>query len=295
MNTEKNFFHFPFFIAPKSDVFTERAIRFEELAQADTQQWQDYLRLLAQVSHAQQRVLNGLVAALPPLNSEPEQTVLPENDGKNLPEHFFTALQQLCTVLATEKLPETAQSSLKTLAAFSESQARETAQRMLQDNMSDNEKNLQLWLTAALQCAWTAWSIQLGEDDVPVRENRNNCPACGGDAVSSLIQNGGDLDGLRYLHCGSCNGQWHALRAKCTFCGDQSALTRHSIADTDHPALKGASAEYCGKCQAYRKIHNRQQQQHADPVADDLASLALDILMGEENKPRGGRNPFFIG
>lgn len=295
MNTEKNFFHFPFFIAPKRDLFAERAIRFEELAQEDTHQWQDYLLLLAQVSRAQQQVLDQIRADLPPLNSQPEQTVLPQHNGEYLPEHFPTALQQLCAALAEQKLPETARNSLKTLAAFSPEQAAETARRMLQEQAPESEKNLQLWLAAALQCAWTAWSMQLNEDDVPVRENRNHCPACGGDAVSSLIQSGGDLDGLRYLHCSNCNGQWHALRAKCTFCGDQSELTRHHIADTDHPALKGASAEHCGKCGAYRKIHNRQQQQHADPIADDLASLALDILMGEQNKPRGGRNPFFIG
>lgn len=295
MNTAQNFFHFPFFIAPGQDVFAVRAVRFDELAQAGGGQWQDYLALLARLSRAQQQVLDRLKPALPPLHRDSGRPVLNPGGDALLPGHFHLTLQELCAALAAEALPETAKNSLNTLAALPPEQAEEAARRLLHGESAGAEKNLGLWLTAALQCAWTAWSVQLAEQDVPVRENRHSCPVCGGDAVSSLIQSGGDLDGLRYLHCGRCNGQWHALRAKCTFCGDQSALTRHSIAEADQPALQGASAEYCGKCGAYRKIHSRQQQQHADPVADDLASLALDILMGEEDKPRGGRNPFFTG
>lgn len=297
MNTTANtkpFFHFPFFIAPARSLFADRAVRFDELADAEPNQWQDYLKLLAQISRAQHQVLMQLHAPLPALNPNPEHTVLPTDGEHLLPDAFYPALRLLISALSTEQLPQTAQSSLNTLNGFTQAQAQAAARRWLQQQIPEHEHKLQIWLAAASQCAWTAWTVQLEEDDVPTRENRQACPCCGGDAVSSLIYSGGDRDGLRYLHCARCNSQWHALRAKCTFCGDQSALTRHSI-ENGSGALAGASAEYCGKCAAYRKILNRQQQQYADPIADDLATLALDILMGEQNKPRGGANPFFIG
>ena len=32
-----------------------------------------------------------------------------------------------------------------------------------------------------------------------------------------------------------------------------------------------------------------------DPLADDVATLGLDMLMAEEGWKRGGRNPFLMG
>ena len=41
----------------------------------------------------------------------------------------------------------------------------------------------------------------------------------------------------------------------------------------------------------YRKIFYQEKQLGVDPVADDLASLALDVLMGEEGYSRSSGNP----
>ena len=152
------------------------------------------------------------------------------------------------------------------------------------------------WQDYAPNLANPAQARQQSDDTVPPQDDRAHCPNCGNEAIASVILSGGDWDGLRYQHCPLCNSQWNALRAKCTYCGDQSAISHQQI-DTPEapPVYQGARAECCGKCHHYRKVFLHSQQHHADPVADDLASLALDILLAEQNEyTRGGHNPFWL-
>jgi FdhE protein len=54
-------------------------------------------------------------------------------------------------------------------------------------------------------------------------------------------------------------------------------------------------AETCKSCHGYLKI----LQQHKDPavdiIADDVATLGLDLLVREGGYRRGSFNPFLIG
>ena len=253
----KPFFYKPFFSPPERDVFARRAIRAAELAEQDGGTMQAYLKLLAAVSRAQQAALDKCLpqAAVPKKTGETE---LPAADGETLPPQFSGCLKAIAAQVSRD-IPPAAQAALDALLA---------------------------------QTAWTAWTVQLADEDVPEREARVHCPCCGSEAVSNVVLSGGDWDGLRYQHCAVCNSRWNALRAKCTFCGDQSAISHERI-DTDAPPVfKGARAEHCGKCGHYRKLFMLADQPHADPVADDLASLALDMLVAEEGSERGGYNLF---
>ena len=59
----------------------------------------------------------------------------------------------------------------------------------------------------------------------------------------------------------------------------------------DGPA--GVRAETCDACQSYLKILFLEQDPALDPVADDLASLALDNGAGRNRPSRAmGRNLF---
>ena len=60
----------------------------------------------------------------------------------------------------------------------------------------------------------------------------------------------------------------------------------------DGPA--GVRAETCDACQSYLKILFLEQDPAPDPVADDLASLALDVALGEAGHPRNGPNLFLL-
>jgi FdhE protein len=50
-------------------------------------------------------------------------------------------------------------------------------------------------------------------------------------------------------------------------------------------------AESCDSCKTYRKICYQEQDREVEPVADDLASLALDLLMTDAGFHRGSGNP----
>ena len=60
------------------------------------------------------------------------------------------------------------------------------------------------------------------------------------------------------------------------------------------PAVEGArdavKAEACDDCGSYLKIVNMEKDPHVEPVADDIATLALDVMMYESGKPRSGPN-----
>jgi FdhE protein len=53
-------------------------------------------------------------------------------------------------------------------------------------------------------------------------------------------------------------------------------------------------AETCDACKCYLKIVRRDKNAAVDPVADDLASLSLDILVDEAGFSRRGPNLLLV-
>ena len=51
-------------------------------------------------------------------------------------------------------------------------------------------------------------------------------------------------------------------------------------------------AESCDECHTYRKIGYQDKDYDFEPFADDLASLTLDLLMGEEGYRRASPHPW---
>jgi FdhE protein len=53
-------------------------------------------------------------------------------------------------------------------------------------------------------------------------------------------------------------------------------------------------AETCDVCHSYLKIAYQEKDPHVDPVADDLATLSLDILADESGYARSGPNLLLV-
>ncbi|WP_241130016.1 formate dehydrogenase accessory protein FdhE, partial [Achromobacter xylosoxidans] len=98
---------------------------------------------------------------------------------------------------------------------------------------------------------------------------------------------GGQFEGYRYLCCSLCATQWHMVRVKCSHCEDVESVAYQAI-EGRAPAIK---AETCDRCHTYRKIFYQDKDLHVEPVADDLASLMLDVLVGEAGYSRASGNP----
>jgi len=143
------------------------------------------------------------------------------------------------------------------------------------------------FIMAALQAYWTSLAADFDESTLPVVSPQGVCPLCGSLPVSSVVRVGGPADGCRYLCCSLCSTEWHLVRVTCSYCQDTKEISYHAIEGEP----EGIKAESCDHCHTYRKIFYQEKVLGVDPVADDLASLALDILMGEEGYSRASGNP----
>ena len=81
------------------------------------------------------------------------------------------------------------------------------------------------------------------------------------------------------------------MRAKCALCGSTKSISFREI----DGGAGDVKAEICGVCDGYVKVLYQQKNPALDPVADDIATLGLDILVRELDVRRGGVNPFLAG
>jgi FdhE protein len=108
--------------------------------------------------------------------------------------------------------------------------------------------------------------------------------------VAGVIHVGNESGGLRYLHCGLCHTAWHHVRATCVACGEGKEVSYRALDERED----GARAEACDTCRNYLKLLLAEKAPGLDPIADDMATLALDILVSEEGYQRIGINPFLL-
>lgn len=154
------------------------------------------------------------------------------------------------------------------------------------------------FLMAALQVQWVALASRFDAAAVQPLDVPGLCPLCGSLPVASLVRTQAPYQGYRYLHCALCACEWHMVRVQCSQCGavgkDIAYRTLASV-DAAEAAATGAAvrAETCEHCRGYRKILYQENDPEVDPVADDLASLALDLLLAEEGYARACGNPLF--
>lgn len=215
--------------------------------------------------------------------------------GKPLDVPLPPALQWLTDlrgVLAAvgAKLPDSARQVVAALeraddAALAASQERIHAGRPNRDDLAAAP-----FLAAAGQVAWTRHAAALDAATTTPSAIAHECPVCGQPPVAGMIHIGGGAAGLRYLHCGACGTAWHHVRANCVACGDSRDLAYHMIEGGD----QGVRAECCDACNSTLKLFLLDKNPAYDPVADDLATLALDILVGEKGYQRMGGNPFLV-
>lgn len=164
-----------------------------------------------------------------------------------------------------------------------ESQAR----LLLDDDITGLDLATAPFIGAALQVHWTRLAAHLTPDQVAPPADMALCPVCGSPPVAAVIRAGVEDAGLRYLQCALCNSQWHRVRAECSQCGNDRDLGYYHLEGRQDDPV---SAEACPACQGYLKVCRLDKDHLADPLADDLASLTLDLLMGEEGFARAGVN-----
>jgi FdhE protein len=81
------------------------------------------------------------------------------------------------------------------------------------------------------------------------------------------------------------------VRVKCTSCEEDKGVHYLTIEKDGRKAADApVRAEACDECQTYLKIFYQEKDPMLEPMADDLATLALDLLVDEQGYQRSGPN-----
>jgi len=298
-------------------LFTARAARLRQLANNDIkgipvdESLSGYLQLMAALVDAQAHVVKTFPAEAFALPSAADMTLALDHNMPPLPVSgtrpaswravFNALLEQLDPLAASQ--PQIA-TVLAELRALDDAQLEGCADAVLAELTEGVHPLHAPFVAAALQVVWTMRAAQLDVQRVAPLVTNTLCPVCGAHPVASVIRIGGQSQGYRYLQCSCCSSEWHMVRVKCSCCEHTAKIAYQSLeaaeseadasATPDNKAndpSKVARAETCDDCHTYRKIFNQEHDFHVDPLADDLASLTLDLLVGEAGYARASGNP----
>ena len=143
------------------------------------------------------------------------------------------------------------------------------------------------FLVAALQVYWVDLASRLPVDASDHLAVPGVCPMCGTLPIASVVRADQRSQGYRYLHCALCATEWHMVRVTCSHCLATKGIDYQSI----EGGPEAIRAECCDNCRTYRKILYQEKDSRVEALADDLASLALDLLLSEAGYHRVSGNP----
>ena len=266
----------------------------------------DYLQLIASLCEAQHRVRGSWPDLPEPASTDPEQrsSRIARARAHGLPvlqasawsrdARWRALLGELCESLRA-RAPAAARSVCARLADEEPARLEAHADHLLGVSPGVTDLQAAPFLMAALQVYWLCLVQTLESDTATSPQNppadaamAGICPMCGTAPVASVVRADAQCQGYRYLHCALCATEWHLVRIKCTHCLASEGIHYHYV----EGGSEAIRAESCDTCRTYRKILYHEKDPAAEPVADDLASLSLDLLMGAERYQRACGNPF---
>jgi FdhE protein len=274
-------------------LFCRRAERLRTLA--DGHELRSYLLFLADVCDVQHRIQGGLPDAAPPpadATTRARQFKIPPLDRLRFTRNAaFDALWEgLLATAGRVAMPNDARLALDRLNAADPAARAATIGAVLKNAISAEALAEHVFVAAVLQVHFARLAAQLDAKAlVPVADG--GCPACGGPPVSSVVVGWSGAQNTRFCACSLCGTLWNYPRIKCTLCGGTERIAYQEIAG----GSAAVKAETCESCHRYVKILHQHTNASLDPVADDVATLGLDLLLRQSEYRRGGVNAFLLG
>lgn len=285
-------FHAPSLLyANPKNLYQRRAKRLRELAENNA--FRDYLLFAAEIVDIQLELLETqpIKDISSSLNMLLEQGNAPLNAKQFQRSDEWRALLLQLIARYRGKAKEEILPTLEWLEKAAQSELENLADHLCNERYEEVSADKAVFIWAALSLYWVQLAQQLPRQTQTDVGGRQTCPVCDSAPITSVVHFG-DTQGLRYLHCALCESEWNMVRAKCSNCEQSGKLDYWSL-DSHDAAVK---AESCGDCGSYLKILSQEKDPQVEPVADDLATLFLDVEMEEKNLHRSGLNPFmFIG
>ena len=288
-------------LPPGPQVFADRALRLRQLA-AD-HAMRDYLLLMALVCEAQHARLQQHPAVPLPTAAQADAAAAA---GQPLlgattwaPHASWQAELRALLDHVLEHLPadSPARAGVQAARALDDTTLQLQAERLLAGIPLGLDLATAPLVAAGLQLHWVhlvGATAKALPGAFGITGDATRCPCCGSLPTASVTRIGADQDGHRYLHCALCSTQWHMVRVKCTHClgtGGIHYQALQALADQpDGGKREGVQAETCDTCGHYLKIVHMDKDLHVEPVADDLATLTLDLLVSDAGFQRHGTN-----
>jgi FdhE protein len=254
-------------------LFAARAARLRRLA--DGHAAQDWLRFLALIADGQRVAAAGV--EVPRVRAWDDRPPLPF-DRIPRDASWRRMLSALLAEARGSDLPEEAHQEVRTLAGADAARLEELADLQLACTLPRDELAAAPFVGGALQTWFGVLASRL--DATALRVQGSACPACGAPPVAGYID---AASRRRYLSCSLCGVDWNVARLTCVSCGEDSELAYFHV-DGD----VGAKAEACSTCGGYVKLFDVEKRPGAEPVADDAATLALDLLVTKAGFERIG-------
>jgi FdhE protein len=257
--------------------FAARAERLRALA--DGHAAGDWLRLLARIAEGQRAAV--LEVHVPPARA-PDRG--PPLDFAHL-RRDATWRRMLAVVLAAADapdLPAEARDAVRRLAGADAPLLEGLADRHLTATLPADRLAAAPFVGAALQ-SWFG-ALADGLEPPAGATSSGECPICRAPPVAGVIDG---TSRLRFLHCSLCGAEWNVLRLTCVRCRADGGLGYFHVEQDE-----SAKAEACGACGGYVKLFDQERRAGLEPVADDAATLALDLLMAREGYHRLGASPY---
>lgn len=296
----------PLLLLPKrGSLFAERALRLRQKAAGHAMR--DYLMLMALVCEAQHERLQHFPQVPIPTQEQVDaaaasgEALLAADRWPRDPAWRGELRSLLRQVL--DKLPadSPARAGVQAVIDLPDEPLEQQADRLLSGITLGLDVAAAPLIGAGLQLYWAhlvAATSALGPTVFRPVQGSNRCPCCGSAPTASLTRVGGKQEGQRYLCCSLCAAQWLMGRVQCTHCLSHEGIHYRGLQAADDSAeltkRPAIEAETCDACKHYLKIMHMAREVHAEPVADDLATLTLDLLVSEEGYIRSGSNMLLL-
>jgi FdhE protein len=276
----------PIILPDPSAVFSRRADRLESLAIGHPMT--DWLRFMARLARAQHAAALALPAADAVVVTEGEPPLAFDSHGRDA--SWQAGLDVVLQAVDHPDLPEAARATLRTLQVRDAAEREKLADACLRGDVRHGQTGEAVYVAAALGVYFARRAAALALPEVHLLPQRGRCPVCGSAPVAGVITGAGKAAGVRYLHCGLCATAWNHVRAVCITCGGSRGVALLGIEGSDG----AVQAETCDECHSYAKMLYQPKDMAVEPMADDLASLGLDMLVGEAGFDRNAPNPLLL-
>lgn len=283
----------PIVLANAAQRFAATARRLEQLAGGHPlEPWLRFMAALARAQHA------AAMTIAPASTITPEDVALATEarlpplaaDGHRRDPMWRQSLAMLLERIDATELPVAVAEAIAQLRRSDAAALEKLADQFLRGGLGHEDAGAAVFVAAALQVYFTVSASQLRAGDLRLLEERALCPCCGSPSVMGVVTASGVTPGTRFLYCSLCSTAWNHVRAVCITCGGTRKLSLQNI-EGDAGVVK---AETCGECHTYAKLLYQVHDMQADPYADDLASLGLDILVTEAGFARHAPNPLLL-